>query len=57
MYNVMYVFVYFPLGLKFVKDTFGDDTRPRVAWQIDPFGHSNEMATIFALISMIPCTV
>ena len=26
------------IGLKFVEDTFGEDARPRVAWQIDPFG-------------------
>ena len=38
------------VGVKFVEDTFGADARPRVAWQIDPFGHSSEMASIFAMV-------
>ena len=38
-------------GLKFIRDTFGDDARPRIAWQIDPFGHSSEQASIFAQMS------
>ena len=37
-------------GLRFVLENFGEEARPRVAWQIDPFGHSSEMATIFALV-------
>ena len=39
------------IGVKFVEDTFGADARPRVAWHIDPFGHSSEMASIFAMVS------
>ena len=38
------------LGLKFVEDTFGEDARPRVAWQIDTFGHSSEMASIYSMV-------
>ena len=38
-------------GLNFVEETFGLDARPRIAWHIDPFGHSNEQASIFAQMS------
>ncbi len=40
------------LGFKKLRDTFGECGIPRVAWQIDPFGHSREQADIFASFGM-----
>ncbi|XP_065891997.1 lysosomal alpha-mannosidase-like [Dysidea avara] len=37
-------------GLRFITDTFGAQYRPRVAWQIDTFGHSSEQASLFAMM-------
>ena len=46
------------VGLRFVEENFGSSARPRVAWHIDTFGHSSEMATIHSLVCKhVPCTV
>ena len=36
------------LGLKFILKEFGECARPRSAWQVDPFGHSREHASLMA---------
>lgn len=38
-------------GLLFIEETFGSEARPTIAWQIDPFGHSAEQASLFSLMS------
>lgn len=34
------------LGAQFIKEQFG--TRPKVAWHIDPFGHTSQNARLLA---------
>ncbi|XP_049819132.1 lysosomal alpha-mannosidase [Aethina tumida] len=38
----------FTLGLRYLEDNLGKCARPKIGWQIDPFGHSREQASIFA---------
>ncbi|KAF4523776.1 hypothetical protein B566_EDAN009008 [Ephemera danica] len=38
----------FTWGFKTLKDLFGTCARPRIGWQIDPFGHARETASLMA---------
>ena len=38
------------LGAELLRDQFGDCARPKIGWQIDPFGHSRESASLFAQV-------
>ena len=38
------------LGLEFLRNQFGECGQSKVGWQIDPFGHSREQASILAQV-------
>ncbi len=38
------------LGAQFLREQFGECARPKIGWQIDPFGHSREQASLFAQV-------
>lgn len=38
------------LGINFIRETFGESSEPKVSWQVDPFGASQEMANLYSLM-------
>ncbi len=41
------------LGAEFLRDQFGECGRPKIGWQVDPFGHSRELASLFAQVTFL----
>jgi lysosomal alpha-mannosidase len=37
-------------GAEFLLKEFGECARTKIGWQIDPFGHSREVASLFAQV-------
>ena len=38
------------LGFEYLRNNFGKCGRTKIGWQIDPFGHSREQASLFAQV-------
>ncbi|CAF2976334.1 unnamed protein product [Rotaria socialis] len=36
------------LGAEFLRDQFGECGRPKIGWQVDPFGHSRDQGSLLA---------
>jgi lysosomal alpha-mannosidase len=41
------------LGAEFLRDQFGECARPKIGWQVDPFGHSREQGSLLAQVNFL----